>query len=231
MLATKDKKRGNVAGWLDKRVAALGQSDRTLRLYMQIATFVAEKSATPLPKAILARPLRDIPTEIQNAACIGHAIGVPPPFSRRHRPPDDPASRHGASDVDRTPANGPRQGPKRRKNRHEDGPVRRRPRRRTSKRHPLGSTHRQTASAARRTTDSAEIALSAHSPAAVKPKFCPDLALKSCQKADSGPAAPFLSPLDVLSSAACRATPPVATRLAQRLTFDRIGNFSAHSGV
>ena len=74
MLATKDKRRGNIQIWLDERAAALDRDDRTLRLYMQIATFVEEKRATPLPKAILACPLRDIPIEIQNVV-EGRKIG------------------------------------------------------------------------------------------------------------------------------------------------------------
>lgn len=85
MLATKEKRRGNIQRWLDDRAAVLGRDERTLRLYMQIATFIEEKRATPLPKAILACPLRDIPIEIQNVV-EGRKIG-----ERKPRQAKDPA--------------------------------------------------------------------------------------------------------------------------------------------
>ena len=62
--AADGKKKGVKGNWLESRVQSLRKDDRTLRLYMQIAGSVSDKSATPLPLSILKRPLRDVPKAI-----------------------------------------------------------------------------------------------------------------------------------------------------------------------
>jgi DNA adenine methylase len=62
--AANGRKRGVQGIWLASRVESLRKDDRTLRLYMQIAGSVTDKSATPLPLSILKRPLRDVPKAI-----------------------------------------------------------------------------------------------------------------------------------------------------------------------
>ena len=57
-----------VGEWEKEMESVVGKADTTLRLYMRIARFVYDNSATPLPKKVLDRPLREVPRALRNVA-------------------------------------------------------------------------------------------------------------------------------------------------------------------